>query len=357
MFLRSLQGDSDIVKKIMYRRVKRVRNDISLILQRSISISNYTFNINVFSSEECVREFRFRPSEINEVMKQTGWVAESTKRNRYACNPYTATCILLRRLAYPCRWKDLEFMFGMHASHMSEVFHEVAHSFYNTSGKLVTRFRGNLLKSRSALYANAIVESGGTLTHCVGFIDGTKIKISRPGGPTTNQRSVYSGHKRMHCLSFQTISTPDGLIFHVFGPIEGRQPDAYLYLKSNLEQYLQQYLNNEGVQYYIYGDQAYHMRPWMQVGYPKRNSTPEQRKHNRAMNSARVCVEWSYGEVKNSFATQDFARKMQVMKLPVGLLYVVSILLRNFKTCTGHHPLAVSHFGCLPPSFEEYVSL
>lgn len=36
--------------------------------------------------------------------------------------------------ASPCRWKDLESMFAMHASALSEVFLEVLERFVNTRG-------------------------------------------------------------------------------------------------------------------------------------------------------------------------------------------------------------------------------
>ncbi len=84
------------------------------------------------------------------------------------------------------------------------------------------------------MYVEAVTKSGGPLDNGIGFIDGTKIQIAPPSG-NAQKRSVYSGHKRMHCLSFQTVTTPDGLIFHMFGPIEGGQPDAYLYRATRLE--------------------------------------------------------------------------------------------------------------------------
>ena len=93
------------------------------------------------------------------------------------------------------------------------------------------------------------------------FIDGTKIKICRPGGQSANQRSVYSGHKRVHCLVSQTLSTPDGLIFHIYGPVEGRHSDRYMYRASDIEKWLRETLLIDGVQYYICGDQAYTIKP------------------------------------------------------------------------------------------------
>ncbi|OWZ00921.1 hypothetical protein PHMEG_00027788 [Phytophthora megakarya] len=35
------------------------------------------------------------------------------------------------------------------------------------------------------------------------------------------QRGVCNGHKRKRAFKFQTIATPDGMLFHLFGPVEG----------------------------------------------------------------------------------------------------------------------------------------
>eukprot|EP00171_Calliarthron_tuberculosum_P021420 IDg21420t1 len=66
----------------------------------------------------------------------------------------------------------------------------------------------------------------GSLDRCVGFIDGTKIKIARPSGANSMQRSLYSGHKRVHGLTYQTVTAPYRLIFHLFRPVERRKSDA-----------------------------------------------------------------------------------------------------------------------------------
>eukprot|EP00171_Calliarthron_tuberculosum_P004173 IDg4173t1 len=241
-----------------------------------MAISTHVFNINGYSDEARFRDFRFQRHEISKVV-----VSMSMDRPR------------------------------MHI--------------------------WDLLRARAPKYASAIVASGGTLDRCVGFIDGTKIKITRPSGTAMIQRAVYSGHKRMHCLTYQSISTPDGLIFHLFGPVEVLLIDQE--------------------QYYIYGDQAYVVRPWLQTAYRRSSATTAELTHNKAMNNARVAVEWSYGELKNAFASQDFSRKLQVAKLPVAALYIVCALLRNFKTCLGHRTIAETHFDCSPPTLEEYCTL
>ena len=51
-------------------------------------------------------------------------------------------------------------------------------------------------------FAEAVHEKGAPLTGCWGFIDGTPRPIARPVG---NQRIMFSGHKRTHCLKFQVL--------------------------------------------------------------------------------------------------------------------------------------------------------
>ena len=72
-----------------------------------------------------------------------------------------------------------------------------------------------------------------------------------------HQGSVYSRHKRMHYLSYQAVTTPDGLLFHKYGPIEGRKPDAYLICASSSDDLLSVHLMVDSIQYFIYGYQAH----------------------------------------------------------------------------------------------------
>ena len=53
-------------------------------------------------------------------------------------------------------------------------------------------------------FAAAVHAKGAPLTQCFGFIDGTARPISRP---IVNQRIMYSGHKRVHCIKFQVCQT------------------------------------------------------------------------------------------------------------------------------------------------------
>lgn len=113
----------------------------------------------------------------------------------------------------------------MRSSALSEDFWEIVRSFTDANMHLLNTFRTDLIMSRAALYAAAIHDKGAPLPACIGFIHCTKIRMSRPGGSTTLQRSVYSGHKCFHCLIYQTVTTPDALVFHMYGPEVGRRHD------------------------------------------------------------------------------------------------------------------------------------
>lgn len=74
---------------------------------------------------------------------------------------------------------------------------------------------------------------------CIGFIDGTAIRISRPGVYNLIQRSVYNVHKLVHALKFQALFASYSIILHGFGPAECRHNDMTLYQRSKLEVGLQ----------------------------------------------------------------------------------------------------------------------
>ena len=187
-----------------------------------MSISSNYFNLNMYSDEWSLRDFRFQVKHIARISACMGWISGKTERNCYKCDPITACCIVLRKLASPCRWKGVEYLFGMHAPALGEVFREVVETFVEWKGYLLTDLREGMLADRAELYADSIKNAGAPLDSCIGFIDCTKIKMMRPGGHGSGQRRCNSCHKRMHCLIYQTLTTPNGLIFSLYGPEVGR---------------------------------------------------------------------------------------------------------------------------------------
>ena len=222
LFLPGALDTPHIVTLKILKHIPRLRPDVSTINVRSLSISISSFNIKVHPGEAALREFRFQIKDMFRISVVMGWSAGKTVRNGYKYISFTACCIVLRRMASPCRWADLEYTFGMRSYALSEVFWEVLESFYEKQGHLVLHLQEGLLVRRAEMYAERIHRAVAPHDSFACFIDCTRIQMSRPSGHSSLQRSCYSGHKLFHYLMYHTVTTPDGLIFHLHGTEVGR---------------------------------------------------------------------------------------------------------------------------------------
>ena len=118
--------------------------------------------------------------------------------------------MLLKRLAYPCRYADMVPQFGSSIPVFCMVTNEVLDFVYETHRHRILLWNDDILNPRSIQeYVNAITMKRAALDNSFGFIDGTVRPISRRG---TNQRLLYNGHKRVHAIKFQSLAPPNGLI-------------------------------------------------------------------------------------------------------------------------------------------------
>lgn len=340
-----------------WKTYRRFEIEVKCHLLRRRYVQQVIFNFNSFSTQECLRQFQFRPEDMKHILPIFNYHGRTGRRG-YVCSEITAACILLRRISYPCRWFDLGKMFGVGCSKLSEIFWELSEWIYEHHHRLLKPFRAALMENRAPVYASKIRSAGAMLPHCIGFIDVTKIHVCRPIGDNELQQSLYSGHKRIHWLLFCTITTPDGLVFFCDGPVEGRRHDLYLLNQSGLDDAVRDSLLIDDVQYYVYGDAAYinHTRPWLLSGFPPAFITPFMSAFNTSNNRPRTSVEWNYKDVKQMFTSTDFKRSLKIRKSPVGLLYLLSCLLWNLKVCLHSGGQVGSFFECKPPSLHDYMT-
>ena len=264
--------------------------------------------------------------------------------DKYTCVQGTITTgmealmVLLRRLSYPNRLCDLVQLFGRSQSELSFIFntvrlfhvqnmykfvihiciHHTNTLFLQVIDDIYDRF-SHLLNSFDLVwldphtFAAAIKDKGSPLSQCFGFIDGTVRPIARP---TVNQRIMYSGHKRVHCLKFQvrvlylhmymnrcmvgddssfqilqSVTTPNGLIVHMFGPVEGRRHDAFMLSVSGLPNKLRAINQPNGQPYVLYGAPAYGLSQNIVSPYRGQQLTQAEHDFNRAMSAVHVSVQ------------------------------------------------------------------
>jgi len=352
-----LHGGEDVVDLgLVVLWLLRVRRDISRCVARTRAVSSSSFNINSFSREESLSLFSFRPADVGRLAGLLEVQGGSSRRGCKA-TPVEQLCVIVRRLSSPARWRDLEILLDRGRSSLCELFYEPIEQLDVRCSGLLCSCRGDLMKERAAVYAQRVLEKGGPLDNCVGFIDGTGVFVARPGGAL--HRSVYSGHERNHMLKFQTVTTPDGLSFHLYGPVEGRRHVITMYREAGMDDMLQAGLHIGGIQYCIYGDKAYLIRPWMQDAFPAPlggEADADEDTQNTDMAGLPVFVEWGYKEVKQVFTSLDFKRKLNIREGPVTLVYRCAALLWNMRTCLNGSQTA-SVFRCDPPDLENYLSL
>lgn len=95
------------------------------------------------------------------------------------------------------------------------------------------------------------------------------MKMARPGGHCSKKRSCYSEQKRMNCLIYQTITTPNDVIFALYGSDVGCRHDVTLLRESGTEYRLRFCLFISGRQLNLYADAADMLRPWIKVYFPR----------------------------------------------------------------------------------------
>ena len=143
---------------------------------------------------------------------------------RNVCSGMEGLCILLKRLAFSCRYTDTVMRFGRNPTKVCLIFNHVLDFVYQTHQHSLNFWSQPFLNSPALeQYAQSIDARGAPLQNCFGFVDGTLCKIARP---KNNQREVYNGHKRVHSLKIRNVVLPNGLITNLNGPYEGRRHDG-----------------------------------------------------------------------------------------------------------------------------------
>jgi len=315
------------------------------------------FLLDNFTSSECESHFRFSKGDIPLLCHYLHIPDRFVCSQGTICNGLEGLCMLLKRLAYPCRYFDMISTFARPVAELCMITNTVLDWIHENHGFRLTSWNQPFLSQISLeQYAQAVARNDVPLQNCFGFVDGTVRPICRPG---ENQQAVYNGHKRVHALKYQAIAVPNGLIANLYGPIEGNRHDAAMLRESGLLNDLQRFaFDRAGNAMCIYGDPAYPLSPHLMCPYRVWEVpviTAEMQAFNQAMSSVRVSVEWLFKDVSEYFKFIDFKKNMKLQLSAVGKQYIVSALLRNTLTCF-YGNLTSQTFQMEPPLPDYYLS-
>lgn len=336
-------------------------------------------DIDRWSEFEVWTMFRFTRAHLYRLYHCFQWPEEgfqTTGDCPTKSSSFEAFLIVMFRMANPGKWASTVPYFGPHKrSHLSAIFSSAMEHMVKQKEHLLTTLPAYYSQPATLRrFATAVYRVCGYLPNIVAFIDGTCKRIARP---TYFQRLFYSRYKRYHCVKFQHLLFPDGIIGHQFGPIEGRHSDAWLFNESNIcddilysrfqfpagPEHMPPHdvpeipVFNGHVQYAIFGDSGYARvgdvlhTPFNRFAY----MTAPQKAFNKAMSAVRIAIEWSFGKIVNMFAYLSFWQQLKIWLVPVGHYYRLATILSNCHTCL-YGSQTSAHFGLTPPALEEYMS-
>jgi hypothetical protein len=354
-----------ILRRLGYsaQRIVKILEDVKYIPVERPIIPDVRFSLNI-SSADAVLKYRF---DVDGILKMsfllripTTIITDSSDR----VLGVEAFCVVLYRLHYPKRYYDMLQIFGRSREQLCRVFNLTLNLLYSIWKDVIYCHFG-IIRRRIASYCEAITRRGSPLETVWAFPDGTKFDTCRIqakdhhklGAKHLNlQKRIFSGHKRKHCLSFQGLTTPDGLCIHFFGPCEGSKHDVTLLRRSNLLNYFEQH-SDVFINYHIYGDAAYGISKWVLSPYKGNNLPQSKLDFNKSMSAVRTSVEWNFGRMKTlwSFTTDKLQQK--VMLSNVGKVILFSMFLTNCHCCHNQENQISAYFKMSPPKLEEYLNL
>jgi hypothetical protein len=296
--------------------------------------------------------FRFKKCEIPTVIAALGlpeFFVDPKQRSK--CTAETGFLMLLVRLHYPTKLLMLELLFGHERTVCGRLCNVILDCIYEKFSHKM-QFEKQLILTHLQTYSEAISRKcGNALSQCFGFIDGTVHPVCRP---VKYQKSVWSGHKRVHGMKFQSIILPDGMFGQLYGPVEARRHDVILLKESGLVSIFENSPALEG--YHVFGDMGYTNNSWILSPFKGINIDGDQAKWNKLCRHVRIVVEWGFGNLQRKWAHLTFKPAMKVFLTPTSKMYITAAFLCNIHNCL--HPNQVAqYFDLAPPPLEEYVQL
>jgi hypothetical protein len=299
-------------------------------------------------------QYRFDWDEINEIADSLRLPEVFVLDNGSVASKIQGLCVVLHRLSFPRRFTDAAALFGRSKSVMSRIFNQVADTIYQDWKHLLLFDHVRLTPEYLEQLAAAVREQGGALDNCWGFLDGTHIKICRPGD---NQDLLYSGHKKQHSMKYQCVATPDGMIVHLGGPFPGCQHDSSILADSRLLDILNVHSHGHGGrEMTIYGDEGYARRGRVLSPFRGRTLTQEQLTFNSEMRRPRLCVEWAFAHMANHWVFIKHSHNLRMQLSPIGRLYPLCALFSNIQRCIGRRTSTGGYYNMPPPTLHQYLT-
>lgn len=142
------------ISSIAAREANEEHRNILCMGNSSEEIGAAQFNLIAISDHDLLVRYRFKRIGVGRTSNMINF-DEVTDPNGYTCDQMTSTCIFLNRRGTRVRWNELESIYGMFESQLSETFWDIATAVYEKF-EYKMRLRTQLMQQRAHIYGHAI---------------------------------------------------------------------------------------------------------------------------------------------------------------------------------------------------------
>lgn len=176
--------------------------------------------------------YHFNPEDVKILAEELGLPLCIRTPSGSTCRGSVGLCYLLHRYRTQATYRAAAIHFGVSSGFLATIVKWVEDFLYRKFARKLSKFHRRLVRrGRLDRYARAIHAYGNPFQHVWAFIDGTKFFICKQ-----HSTRELGGKDKRHCLSFQAVVAPDGIIVHLYGGVEGRLNDLNLLADSKLEE-------------------------------------------------------------------------------------------------------------------------
>ena len=121
------------------------------------------FNLCEISDDDCVAEFRFKKNDIPKLVTAVQLPGEIHwgMYNDLKVNLVEALCVILKRLAFPCRYSDMMLRFARPVPQLSMIYNKTIHWLDSRWGFKLTNLNQQWLTPKNLTsFTNSIYQNG-----------------------------------------------------------------------------------------------------------------------------------------------------------------------------------------------------
>lgn len=248
---------------------------------------------------------RMEPAMFRELLRRVGPRIERSREGRQPLSAGLKLAITLRYLATGDSYQTLCFNFRVAHNTISRFIPEVCEAIVEEYGGEVFHTPANPQEWRQV--ADQFSQRWN-LPHCCGAIDGKHIAIRQPRGSGT----LYHNYKGFFSIVLLALVDGDYKFLWADVGANGSSSDCGVFNRSALEPALRTGTigfpdpeplrhDDRDIPYFLAGDDAFPLRPYMMKPFPDKYLSREQRIFNYRLSRGRRVVENAFGILANRF--------------------------------------------------------